>query len=111
VVIGMDLLILNVALPTLVRELQATASQLQSGPVTAHVKTSTESEVRQTANILADSKKGDPGNVVVVGAHLDSVLAGTGPQRQRQRLGHDPGDRRAADQVQDQQDPLCLVGS
>jgi Zn-dependent M28 family amino/carboxypeptidase len=51
---------------------------LQSGPVTVHVKTSTESEARHTVNVLADTKKGDPGNVVVVGAHLDSVLAGPG---------------------------------
>ncbi len=51
---------------------------LQSGPVVVHVKTNTESEVRQTANILADTKKGDPNNVVVVGAHLDSVLPGPG---------------------------------
>jgi len=54
------------------------AALLGGGPVTAHVTTSTESEVRSTANILADSKKGDPGNVVVVGAHLDSVLPGPG---------------------------------
>jgi Zn-dependent M28 family amino/carboxypeptidase len=54
------------------------ADLLGSGPVTVHVATSTESEVRPTANILADSKKGDPGNVVVVGAHLDSVLPGPG---------------------------------
>ena len=51
---------------------------LQSGPVTARVKTSTESDVRQAANVLADTKKGDPNNVVVVGAHLDSVLPGPG---------------------------------
>jgi hypothetical protein len=53
---------------------------LQSGPVTARVETSTESDVRQAANVLADTKKGDPNNVVVVGAHLDSVLPGAGHQ-------------------------------
>jgi Zn-dependent M28 family amino/carboxypeptidase len=53
-------------------------AQTQAGPVTLHVQTSTESEIRQTANVLADTKKGDPNNVVVVGAHLDSVLAGPG---------------------------------
>jgi Zn-dependent M28 family amino/carboxypeptidase len=46
--------------------------------VTLHVATSTESETRQTFNVLADTKTGDPNNVVVVGAHLDSVVPGPG---------------------------------
>jgi Zn-dependent M28 family amino/carboxypeptidase len=33
-----------------------------------------------TANIIAESQRGDPGNVVMVGAHLDSVNAGPGIQ-------------------------------
>jgi Zn-dependent M28 family amino/carboxypeptidase len=49
-----------------------------SATVTLHVVTSTESEIRRTVNVLADTKKGDPNNVVVVGAHLDSVIAGPG---------------------------------
>jgi len=57
----------------------AIVEQVRGGAtVTLHVFTSTESEVRRTVNVLADSKKGDPNNVVVVGAHLDSVLAGPG---------------------------------
>ncbi|PPL14450.1 aminopeptidase [Microterricola pindariensis] len=50
----------------------------QGGAVTLSLSTSTISETRTTKNILADSKKGDAGKVVVVGAHLDSVLAGPG---------------------------------
>lgn len=49
-----------------------------SGPTTVTVSTSTVSETRTTLNVLADSKKGDPNNVIVVGAHLDSVTAGPG---------------------------------
>jgi Zn-dependent M28 family amino/carboxypeptidase len=57
---------------------EAIVLQARGAPVTLHVRTSTESEIRRTVNVLADSKKGDPNNVVVVGAHLDSVIAGPG---------------------------------
>jgi len=50
----------------------------QTGPVTVSVSTDTLSETRTTVNVLADTRKGDPGKVVVVGAHLDSVLEGPG---------------------------------
>jgi Zn-dependent M28 family amino/carboxypeptidase len=50
----------------------------QAGPVTMHVVTSTFSEIRPTQNVIADSKQGDASKTVVVGAHLDSVLAGPG---------------------------------
>ena len=57
----------------------AIVEQVRGGAtVTLHVFTSTESEIRRTVNVLADTRKGDPNNVVVVGAHLDSVLAGPG---------------------------------
>jgi Zn-dependent M28 family amino/carboxypeptidase len=49
-----------------------------AGPVTVSVGTDTLSETRTTVNVLADSPEGDPGRVVVVGAHLDSVLEGPG---------------------------------
>ena len=45
---------------------------------TLHVKTETESEIRQTWNIFAETAVGNPDNVVMVGAHLDSVVAGPG---------------------------------
>jgi Zn-dependent M28 family amino/carboxypeptidase len=50
----------------------------QAGPVTARVTTSTITENRPTSNVLADSPGGDPDKVVVVGAHLDSVVEGPG---------------------------------
>jgi aminopeptidase Y len=42
------------------------------------LKTDTFRGIATTYNVLAESKGGDPGNVVVVGAHLDSVNAGPG---------------------------------
>ncbi len=52
----------------------------QSGPVTARVVTSTDNDPnRKTFNIIADSKQGrNADETVVVGAHLDSVIAGPG---------------------------------
>ena len=46
--------------------------------VTVHITTDTTSEIRQAANVLADSKGGDPNRVIVQGSHLDSVAAGPG---------------------------------
>jgi Zn-dependent M28 family amino/carboxypeptidase len=57
---------------------EETHTLLGSGPVTFHVVTSTISEIRQTANVLAETPGGDPNRVVVQGSHLDSVL--TGPE-------------------------------
>ena len=50
----------------------------QAGKVTVRVATSTVSETRTTQNVIADSVEGDPDEVIVVGAHLDSVIAGPG---------------------------------
>jgi PA domain-containing protein/peptidase M28-like protein len=49
-----------------------------SGPVTVRIETTTISEVRQTKNVLAETERGREGTVVMVGAHLDSVLEGPG---------------------------------
>jgi Zn-dependent M28 family amino/carboxypeptidase len=46
--------------------------------VEVHLVTSTLSENRQTFNVLADTRGGRADRTVVVGAHLDSVLAGPG---------------------------------
>ena len=46
--------------------------------VTLRLKTDTRTEIQATENVIADSPEGDPNNVVVVGAHLDSVDAGPG---------------------------------
>jgi len=52
--------------------------QAQAGTVTLHVKTDTVNQVRNAANVLADTKRGKADNIVVVGAHNDSVTAGPG---------------------------------
>ena len=58
----------------------ALVAQLQAGQtVTMHVATETEIDpTRTTRNIIADSPTGSADRVVVVGAHLDSVIAGPG---------------------------------
>ena len=53
-------------------------SATQAGPVTVSFRTDTLSEERTTKNVIADSPKGNPDKVVVVGAHLDSVTEGPG---------------------------------
>ncbi len=45
---------------------------------TARVAAFTESETRTTSNVLADTDEGDASQLVVVGAHLDSVVEGPG---------------------------------
>lgn len=44
------------------------------------LKTDTFRGIATTSNVIAESKSGDPNNVVMVGAHLDSVNAGPGIQ-------------------------------
>jgi Zn-dependent M28 family amino/carboxypeptidase len=51
----------------------------RSGPVTLHVVTSTENTPNAvTSNVIAETKGGNADKVIVVGAHLDSVVAGPG---------------------------------
>jgi Zn-dependent M28 family amino/carboxypeptidase len=50
----------------------------QAGPVIVAVSTDVLAETRTTTNVLADSPVGNPDKVIVVGAHLDSVLEGPG---------------------------------
>ncbi len=50
----------------------------QAGPLTVHVQTDTVNETRTTKNVIADTPQGNPDKAIVVGAHLDSVLAGPG---------------------------------
>ncbi len=53
--------------------------QITAGPVTLHVTTSTEADLEaKTKNLIADTKQGNADETVVVGAHLDSVVAGPG---------------------------------
>jgi Zn-dependent M28 family amino/carboxypeptidase len=48
--------------------------------LTLAINTSTFRGLATTSNVLAESKEGDADNVVMVGAHLDSVAAGGGIQ-------------------------------
>ncbi len=50
----------------------------QRGAVRARVRTDTTSESRETANVIAETHEGSADRVVIVGAHLDSVLEGPG---------------------------------
>lgn len=46
--------------------------------MTVRLRTDTLAELRTTKNVIAESRRGDPTRVVVVGARLDSVDAGPG---------------------------------
>jgi Zn-dependent M28 family amino/carboxypeptidase len=54
--------------------------ELAAGGVEVRMFADTTSEIRDTFNIIAESRKGNPDNVVMVGAHLDSVAEGPGIQ-------------------------------
>jgi Zn-dependent M28 family amino/carboxypeptidase len=56
------------------------ANGATSGPtgVSVHLKTETISERRPTYNVIAETPEGNPRNVVMAGAHLDSVTDGPG---------------------------------
>jgi Zn-dependent M28 family amino/carboxypeptidase len=51
-----------------------------NGPtgLTVRVRTDTVAETRMTRNVIAETPGGDPNNVIVVGAHSDSVSRGPG---------------------------------
>lgn len=57
---------------------QSLLAQMATGPVTMRVATNTDSRPLETYNVLAETDGGDPDNVLMVGAHLDSVTAGPG---------------------------------
>ncbi|MFO7662848.1 MAG: M28 family metallopeptidase [Chloroflexota bacterium] len=60
---------------------QAVGQQLAATPgLVLRLKTDTFRGIATTSNVLAESRAGDPDNVVMVGAHLDSVNAGPGIQ-------------------------------
>lgn len=54
------------------------ASLAAGGSVTVRITTNTVSELRQTANVIAETANGRADRVVVAGAHLDSVPGGAG---------------------------------
>ncbi|HWL34922.1 MAG TPA: M28 family metallopeptidase [Frankiaceae bacterium] len=57
---------------------QSLRAQLASQPTVMRVRTDTGSERLATRNVFAETAGGDPNNVVMTGAHLDSVTAGPG---------------------------------
>jgi Zn-dependent M28 family amino/carboxypeptidase len=58
---------------------QAVGQQLAATPgLVLRLKTETFRGIATTYNVLAESRDGDPNNVVMAGAHLDSVNAGPG---------------------------------
>lgn len=58
---------------------QADGQQLAATPgLVLRLKTDTFRGIATTYNVLAESRDGDPNNVVMAGAHLDSVNAGPG---------------------------------
>ncbi len=58
---------------------QAVGQALAATPgLVLHLKTETFRGIATTSNVLAETPGGDPNNVVMVGAHLDSVNAGPG---------------------------------
>lgn len=51
----------------------------EAGPVTVRATAATQSNpAARTTNVIAESRGGDPSKVLVVGAHLDSVIEGPG---------------------------------
>jgi Zn-dependent M28 family amino/carboxypeptidase len=70
------LLPFNVAIPVVGASFADGVALAQAGS-TAHVKVDPPQNITQV-NVIAESKDGDPNNVVMAGAHLDSVLQGPG---------------------------------
>jgi Zn-dependent M28 family amino/carboxypeptidase len=54
------------------------AKAAASGTLTLHIKADTTNERRTAHNVIADTKRGRADNVIVMGAHLDSVTKGPG---------------------------------
>jgi len=57
---------------------EALAAEAESGEVTVNVELRELQEERSTPNVIAETRGGDPDNVVMLGAHLDSVSDGPG---------------------------------
>ncbi|MEV0531944.1 M28 family metallopeptidase [Kitasatospora sp. NPDC050463] len=57
---------------------EALVARAAAGPVTVGLDIRTFMEKRKTWNVIAETRGGDPANTVVIGSHLDSVVAGPG---------------------------------
>lgn len=56
----------------------ALGEEFAQATTTVRVSTATVSETRTTYNVIAETRRGRPDNVVMLGAHLDSVTEGPG---------------------------------
>ncbi len=56
----------------------ALGQELSAEGTEVHIATQTESDRRTTTNVVAETRHGDSDNVVMLGAHLDSVPDGAG---------------------------------
>jgi Zn-dependent M28 family amino/carboxypeptidase len=50
----------------------------EADPTTGQIVVTAESDRRTSSNVIADTRSGDPDNVTIMGAHLDSVPEGPG---------------------------------
>lgn len=57
---------------------EALSALVAKGEVTINLDLREHQEQRTTPNVIAETRGGDPGNVVMLGAHLDSVSEGPG---------------------------------
>lgn len=58
---------------------EALVARMQAGEqITAYFQQTQSIETKITQNIFSETKDGDPSNVIMLGAHLDSVVAGPG---------------------------------
>ena len=68
----------GITIPVVFTSFATGADLADPAGTTARVSTSTESAVRTTTNVFAETTRGRTDDVLVVGAHLDSVVAGPG---------------------------------
>ena len=71
---------LDIPVTSVTQDLGAELVTAASAGLVLHLKTETLRGTVTSYNVLAESKGGDPNNVVMVGAHLDSVNEGPGIQ-------------------------------
>jgi len=69
---------LNISVTSVTNAQGLALAALIPGGLTMRLKTDTFRGIATTYNVIAESKDGDPNNVVMAGAHLDSVNAGPG---------------------------------
>ncbi|RIQ34859.1 M28 family metallopeptidase [Jiangella rhizosphaerae] len=68
----------GLSIPAVFATFDAGANLASTPGATVRVKVDFDTEVRTTYNVFAETRKGNPDNVVMAGAHLDSVHDGAG---------------------------------